>query len=83
MVPSVSWMHFKLSDVIVKALHHLASTHPSSFISQLCAPDTNSLLRLHLSFLFPSPAQDIPSNCPLVSPSLGPEVGGPAYLLPM
>lgn len=32
-VPTAFWMHFKLPDVAMNVLHHLAFTCPSSFIS--------------------------------------------------
>ena len=32
-VPTAVWMHFKLLDVAMNVLHHLAFTCPSSFIS--------------------------------------------------
>ena len=54
-VPTAFWMHFKLPDVAMNVLHHLAFTCPSSFISwcsltqTLCLGATLFLLSLQSS----------------------------------
>lgn len=62
-VPTASWMHFKLPNVAVNVLHHLASTCPSSFISRCSCCSTSFLSCFH------SPACIIPLTLPLVFPS--------------